>query len=41
MHGTDAERGKPIMPLDARKAFRKKDRWYGRQRMREEAKATL
>jgi hypothetical protein len=28
-------------PLDARKAFRKKDRWHGRQRMREEAKANL
>jgi len=39
-HGTHAERGKPIMLLDARKAFRKKDRWHGRQRLREEAKAS-
>jgi hypothetical protein len=41
MHGTHAERGKPIMSLDARKAFRKKDRWHGRQRRREEANAIL
>jgi hypothetical protein len=41
MKGTHGERGKPIMPLDSRKAFRKKDRWHGRQRMREKANALL
>ncbi len=41
MHGTHVERGKPIMLLDARKVIRKKDRWHGRQRMREEANASL